>query len=105
MRRKYLSELGEKYVTSPGEKKLFYIFYAKTFFGLSLSQPLNLKDFTFEGSTAVIEFLNTKFDAATGYLLEVDSRYLIGFTEKTRRFRLWQKKDGLWKLYRLIVSD
>ena len=85
------SVMGDRYVRSDGNKKLFYI-DANNLYGHSMSQPLPYDEIEMSYGhpnlymNKIEEFLSTPDDSDNAYFLEVDLRYPDNIRQKTKFF-------------------
>ena len=79
------SVMGDRYVKSDENKKIFYI-DANNLYGWAMSQYFPYDEIKFVGDVNLEDIINTSDDNEVGYFVEVDLKYPDGIKEKTKNF-------------------
>ena len=79
------SVMGDRYVKSSDNKKIFYVDACKLY-GHSMSQPIPYDEIKFDNIVKLEDILNTLDDSGIGFFVEADSIYPDKIKEKTKNF-------------------
>ena len=86
--------MGDRNVKSDENKKKLYI-DAKMLYFWAINDSLPYDEFKLDENVELEEILKTQEDLDTGYLFEVDLRYLDNTKEKQNNFHSYPKKKSL----------